>query len=471
MATATHGIFGYTGTLGSTISARSRREPKYSKAQQTKMIRAILSRRMMSPPSYEDVLDYVDSNVTYAENKREVLAIFGERSRKGRMITDKDMKDMYCDSLHNQCVSNGLETCQTACAECKTPVACDKAKQIKKEIKKHGRKLTHFERMDVERTKEAKRKVKKAKYSTGQVVKCREGYELQCGFGGLRKITQVKAYPDYVMYAIKGKAQGFVEEEWIVGVKGKKEKTSKEKLKCLISKFEDYRRESIPLTAGGVRSSAYETGLSAASKKEHAARKKIEKATTQILGYEPLEPLVEAYKYTELVPSKGLGIALPMRKVVKHTKQLKPKTLPERRGMTTESEIKQAVQSGAFKRETAKYHKEVERELARCIKPPKPTPTKTTKPLKKKKKGVIKGKPRTQKIQYEKKKLPKMPTAIKKALHLKTLTANQQALLRKYRFVDVCFQGKMYHITKQNVKDGKMEWYKKNGKVCLKNKR
>ena len=223
-ATATQGIFGYTGSLGSTISARSRREPKYSKQKQTRMIHAILSRRMMSPPSYEDVLDYVDSNVTYAENKREVLAVFGERSRKGRMITDKDMKDMYCDSLHNQCVSNGLETCQTACAECKTPAACDKAKQIKKEIKKHGRKLTHLERLQIEHAEEAKRASMKAKYSTGDIIRCREGYEMQCGFSGARKITQVKQYPDYVMYAIKGKEHGFVEEDWITGVKVEKVK-------------------------------------------------------------------------------------------------------------------------------------------------------------------------------------------------------------------------------------------------------
>ena len=448
MATATHAIFGYTGSLGNIISARSRREPKYSKPKQARMIHAILSRRMMSPPSYEDVLDYVDSQVTYAENKREVLAVFGERSRTAR-VTDKDMRDMYCTSLHNQCASDGLDTCQIACDECSNPAACKKACKIEKEIKKHGRELTPIERMRIEHAKEAKRKAKKAKYSTGQTVKCREGYELQCGFSGARKITQVKRYPDYVMYAIKGKAQGFVEEDWIVGVKMRKpSKTlvngaTKEKLKSLISKFEDYRGESIPLTAGGVRSSAYETGLNASSRKENAVRKKIKKLITQILGYEPLDTLVEAYKYTGLSPSKGLGIALPKPKT---TKSRKPKPLPERRGMTTEGEIRQAVQSGAFKRETTKYHKEVERELERLMNPPKPRPAKASKP-------------------------PKKTKTTKPSTQTKILTKNQRELLRKYKFVDVSIQGKMYHITKQNVKDGKMEWYKKNGKVCLKNKR
>ena len=343
MSTAAHQIFGYSGTLGSTVSARRRREPKYSKQQQTHKIRAILSRRMMSPPSYEDVLDYVDSEVTYAENKREVLAIFGERSRRGQ-ITNKDLQEMHCVSLHNQCASNGLETCQIACDECKNPAACKKAEQIGKEIKKHGRELTGFERLQSEHTKEAKQAPKKAKYSTGQTVKCREGYELQCGFSGSQKITQVKQYPDYVMYGIKGKVQGFVDEEWIVGVK----------VKTKPKKFRSVAGQA-PRT---------------------------------------LDPLAKV----QILP------------------ELSPKT------------------------------------------------------PKKKKKGAITGKPQTPKISYKKKKLPKMPEAIKKVLHPKTLTKNQQALLRKYRFVDISIQGKMYHITKQNVKDGKVEWYKKNGKVCLKNR-
>lgn len=39
--------------------------------------------------------------------------------------------------------------------------------------------------------------------------------------------------------------------------------------------------------------------------------------------------------------------------------------LDERRGMTTEEEVRQAVQSGVFKRETAKYHRETQIELQR----------------------------------------------------------------------------------------------------------
>jgi len=50
--------------------------------------------------------------------------------------------------------------------------------------------------------------------------------------------------------------------------------------------------------------------------------------------------------------------------------QCEPKRpLSERRGMTTEEEIKQAVASGAFKRETAQYHRETQRELERRKKP------------------------------------------------------------------------------------------------------
>ena len=186
----------------------------------------------MSPPSYEDVLDYVDTEVTYAENKREVLAVFGERSRKAR-VSDKEMREMYCTSLHNECAANGLDTCQTACDECKNPAACNKAERIGKEIKKHGRELSALERTMIYTAKEEKRAVKKAKFSVGQTVKCREGYELQCGFSGSQKITQVKQYPDYVMYGIRGKAQGFVEEDWIVGVKVKTIKEFKKRGEAL----------------------------------------------------------------------------------------------------------------------------------------------------------------------------------------------------------------------------------------------
>ena len=348
------------------------------------MICAILSRRMMSPPSYEDVLDYVDSNVTYAENKKEVLAIFGERSRKGRRVTDKDMRDMYCTSLHNQCASNGLDTCAEACKECKNPAACEKACNIETEIKKHGRELTHIERMRIEHAKEAKRGSKKAKYSVGQVVKCREGYELQCGFKGLHKITRVNAYPDYVMYGIKGKEHGFVEEDWIVGVKGKNKMDIVKVGSRMLETMKKPKRTRVELPA-----------------------------------------LKNALRKAEQEGDKG-KVSFCLR------------AIEEASG-----------EDGKNKKKAVK----------------------TIKPLKKKKKGVIKGKPTTPKVHYEKKKLPKMPEAIKKALHLKTLTANQQALLRKYRFVDVSIQGKMYHVTKQNVKDGKVEWYRKNGKVCLKNRR
>ena len=349
MATATHATFGYTGSLGKLISARSRREPKYSKAKQTRMICAILSRRMMSPPSYEEVFDYVDSQVTYAENKREVLAVFGERSRIAR-VTDKQMREMYCNSLHNQCASNGLDTCAEACKECKNPAACEKACKIETEIKKHGRELTHIERMQKEHSKEAKRTPKGAKYSTGQIVKCREGYELQCGFSGARKITRVNAYPDYVMYGIEGKTHGFVEEDWIVGVKVKVKKA--------------------------------------------------------------------------------------------------PKTLPERRGMTTEDEIKQAIQSGAFKRETVKYHKEVERELERRIKPPK----------------------KVKKIKLPKVAKPPKKPKPSKALHAKTLTDAQIKHARKYGYVNVTIEGVKKRVTKRNYAPRKraIQWYKSGGKVCLK---
>ena len=47
----------------------------------------------------------------------------------------------------------------------------------------------------------------------------------------------------------------------------------------------------------------------------------------------------------------------------------KTKKIPERRGMTTQEEIEQATASGAFKRETTKYHRETQRELERRLKP------------------------------------------------------------------------------------------------------
>ena len=114
--------------------------------------------------------------------------------------------------------------------------------------------------------------------------------------------------------------------------------------------------------------------------------------------------------------------------------------------------------------ENLKYQKEHGKKVKKTTKPPKPTPTKVTKPSKKPKKV------KPTKVSKPTKK-SKVAKPVKPTSQIKTLTPNQRERLRKYRFVDVSIQGKVYHVTKQNVKDGKVEWYKKNGKVCLKNKR
>jgi len=104
--------------------------------------------------------------------------------------------------------------------------------------------------------------------------------------------------------------------------------------------------------------------------------------------------------------------------------------------------------------ENIQSHKErLAKQKKKVVKPTKPTKTPKV----------------TKKVKVTTK--PKKPKTIKTALHSKTLTKNQRALLRKYRFVDVSIQSKIYHVMKQHVKDGKVEWYKKNGKVCLKKRR
>jgi len=220
MATAaTYKTFGDISDFGFERK-RLRPERIMPKSQQVAKIRQYLSNRGADIDVLDLVEDWVDPTVMYETNKAEIVRRVGFGNVQ-KPPSNKEMREMYCDSLHNQCASDGLETCQVACDECKNPAACKKAERIKKEIKKYGRELTPFERDEIEIAKEAKRKAKKAKYSVGQTVKCREGYELQCGFSGVRKITQVKRYPDYVIYGIEGKLQGFVEEDWIERIKVK----------------------------------------------------------------------------------------------------------------------------------------------------------------------------------------------------------------------------------------------------------
>lgn len=456
MATSTTGIFGYSGSLGSTISARSRREPKYSKQKQTRMICAILSRRMMSPPSYEEVSDYVDSNVTYAENKREVLAVFGERSRRGHM-SDKDMREGYCTSLHNSCASNGLDTCQIACDECKNPAACRKAERIAKEIKKHGRELTHFEQMEEAHAKEAKRKVKKAKYSTGQIVTCREGYELQCGFSGAREITQVKAYPDYVMYGITGKAQGFVEEDWIEGVTVKKAKVAPK------PKEDDFQRKR-RLTMEKV-SQMIPQKLKRISELEKvdADWARTDKAILQReVGeyYKDFPELCKTQKATKPFKPKKKSVFVMFKGVRKHRMRCPICGRSAHENFCIVHSDVKALDLETSKKaqklvtENLKYQKEHEKKMKKTVKPPKPTPAKAT-PKKKKVK--------TTKPSLHKKALPKK-------LHPKTLTGAQIKHARKYGYVNVTIEGVKKRVTQRNYAPRKrtVQWYRSGGKVCLK---
>ena len=377
----------------------------------------------MSPPSYEDVLDYVDTQVTYAENKREVLAVFGERSRSAR-ISNKDLQEMHCTSLHNECASNGLETCQVACDECNNPAACEKAERIEKEIKKHGRELTGFERMQTAHEKEAKRVTKKAKFSVGQTVKCREGYELQCGFSGAQKITQVKAYPDYVMYGIQGKPQGFVEEDWVERVKVKppkpalKEKKTVKTTKPPEPKIVELGRD-IPRWVK-IKNKKYFFSRSFSAKKEAdiwAGSIRKDKRLAHVKKYKPFIFYLSSSK-------------TPQRYIVWATSPY-----------------------------------EVE-------KPPKPTPTKATKPSKKKKAKstyrVVKTKRKVTITRRPEKTTKTKPSKI--TLHPKTLTDAQIKHARKHGYVNVTIDGVKKRVTKRNyaLRKRTVQWYRSGGKVCLK---
>ena len=399
----TYGTFGNIPSFGFP-KKRLRPERIMPKSQQVAKIQQYLSNRGAGIDVLDLVEDWVDPTVIYEVNKAEIISRVGFGSTR-KPPSNKDLQEMHCVSLHNQCAANGLETCQIACDECDNPAACAKADKIKKEIKKHGRELTGFERMQAAHAKEAKRAPKKAKYSAGQTVKCREGYELQCGFSGLQKITQVKRYPDYVMYGIKGKLQGFVDEEWIVGVKVKKAKVLPT---VKTAKPPKSKKKSVYVMFKGVRKHRLRCPICGRSAHENFC---IVHSDVQALDLETSK------KAQKLVT------------------------------------------------ENLKYQKEHEKKIkkVKTTKSPKPRPAKGT-PKKKKK-------VKTAKPSLQKKALPKKPKVAKVAVYVKALTKNQQALLRKYRFVDVSIQGKTYHITKQNVKDGKVEWYRKNGKVCLKNRR
>ena len=530
--TAVHRTFGNTGSFPFSKKCL-RAERIMPKSQQIAKIRQYLSNRGADIDVLDLVDDWVDPTVIYEVNKAEIVSRVGFGTTR-KPPSNKDLKEMQCTSLHNQCASNGLETCQIACDECNNPTACKKADRIEKEIKKHGRELTGFERMQTAKAKEAKRKVKKAKYSMGQTVKCREGYELQCGFTGIQKITEVKAYPDYVMYGIKGKAQGFVDEEWIAGIKVKLVLKEKKKLQTddeidkemkLMAKRDEERfkrgdadlpflkpkfkigqrvRSSIGTpTEGGFSGFAKITSVDPSSDMvlygmEHIASGRPVGLSTEeshikaVPKKKVVKPVLKEKKKKQREPDdeekKGIKrYNNAIKEGFKLTSSEKQELIYARFGKVFKSDLEYrltVLRMGTWKdKETqgraaknkivalahgffslAKQFDVIERRgITIKKKPVKPTPAKT---IPKKKKKV-----KTVKPSLQKKALQKKPKPSKTTLHLKILTKNQQALLRKYRFVDVSIQSKIYHVTKQNIKDSKIEWYKKNGKVYLKNKR
>ena len=238
--TATYGSF---GELGGGASAKRRVSPEriMPKSQQVAKIRQYLSNRGAGTDVLDLVNDWVDRTVIYEVNKAEIIARVG--FDKPRKLTKKDLHEMQCTHLSRDCAEDGLEICQVACGECGDPFSCKRVDVLEKEIKKHGRELTHSERMNIETAKEAKRVPKKPKYEKGQTVKCREGYS--CGFTGVKKITEVKAYPDYVHYAIEGKEHGFVDEEWIERVMVK-QVLKKKKVTAPEIKIEKVKKPQLP---------------------------------------------------------------------------------------------------------------------------------------------------------------------------------------------------------------------------------
>lgn len=145
---------------------RLRPERIMPKSQQVAKIRQYLSNRGADIDVLDLVEDWVDPTVIYEANKAEIISRVGFGTTR-KPPSNVELREMECTSLYNQCASDGLEICQIACDECEDPVACKKADQIEKEIKKHGRELTPLERMQIYRVKESKRALKKAKYSTG----------------------------------------------------------------------------------------------------------------------------------------------------------------------------------------------------------------------------------------------------------------------------------------------------------------
>ena len=112
---------------------RLRPECVMPKSQQVAKIRQYLSNRGADIDVLDLVEDWVDPTVMYETNKAEIVSRVGFGTTR-KPPSNKEMREMYCNSLHNQCASDGLETCQVACDECKNPAACKKAERIKKEM-------------------------------------------------------------------------------------------------------------------------------------------------------------------------------------------------------------------------------------------------------------------------------------------------------------------------------------------------
>ena len=97
------------------------------KSQQVAKIRQILSNRGAGVDTLDLVDDLVDPTVGYEDNKREILRRVGFDT--GKRYGEREMVHEQCPSAIADCATNGIDSCEFACEECRDTPSCRKLTQ------------------------------------------------------------------------------------------------------------------------------------------------------------------------------------------------------------------------------------------------------------------------------------------------------------------------------------------------------
>lgn len=132
-------------------------------ALQRTLMRKYLYKRLSDSVEVKDLLDHMDSKLTYAEN----MELMKERLKiaKSRTQVRIEMRQEEEDEMLKICFENGVVTCREACRETGDPAACAKFKDLQKGIVVPPKKkiIKKVKKVVKKRVKVEKKKVKVTK--------------------------------------------------------------------------------------------------------------------------------------------------------------------------------------------------------------------------------------------------------------------------------------------------------------------